>query len=282
MALLLLLSLTAAGAFEDSLLQLQEVKTTATTDATTKSRNTLSGVGAKRYGTWGAQSFKWNVKSKVSKYFMTQEEGHNQTTKGMADLNATEDSTTSSLTTRGGNTSERTGKRIGTTSTETTNVAPTLLQKKADEGKAQIQKLAATLPKASQITTDASGVSKDYTIKDKWNGTNQEIKAEQNIGLDAYMELEEDNQKLTDKEVETPELVSDRDGFVKSNWSSTDKYTTWAAIGILERMIDRATGDPYSRGTDATPPPKGMGFSGHPGKVGVFDKGTEAQIHPQR
>jgi len=129
--------------------------------------------------------------------------------------------------------------------------------------------------KKTQVTTDASGVSKDYTIKDKWNGTNQEIKAEQNIGLDAYMELEEDNQKLTDKEVETPELVSDRDGFVKSNWSSTDKYTTWAAIGILERMIDRATGDPYSRGTDATPPPKGMGFSGHPGKVGVFDQGKD-------
>jgi len=262
MVLLLLVGLTAVSAIEDSLLQLQ-----------TPTTNTLTGVGARRYGTWGAQSFKWNVKSKVSKYFMTEESGHNQTTKGKATLDATENSTVSELTTHGGNSTENTGKRLAT---NVKVVDGTLLQKK-DVATFGTKMMAGT---QTGTVTDVAGVAKDYAVVKGWDGQNTEIKGENNVGLGAYMELEEDNQKLTDQEVETPELVSNRDGFVKSNWSSTDKYTTWAAIGVLERMIDRATGDPYSRNADATPPPKGMGFSGHPGKVGVFKQGTDPSPTP--
>ena len=55
-----------------------------------------------------------------------------------------------------------------------------------------------------------------------------------------------------DLQMEAPALFSLREGYVKSGWSSTDKYTTWAAIGILERMIDRATGDPYQSQSPGT------------------------------
>ena len=143
MVLLLLVGLTAVSAIEESLLQ---------------TPNTLTGVGARRYGTWGAQSFKWNVESKVSKYFMTEESGHNQTTKGKATLDATENSTVSELTTRGGNSTENKGKRLATNSKTVTG---TLLQTKAIDAFAGKMMAGTTTGKE----TDTAGVAKDYNIK---------------------------------------------------------------------------------------------------------------------
>lgn len=270
--LCLLLSLTVASAVEESLLQLQ-------------GPNQLTGVGATRYGTWGAQKFKWDVKSKVSKYFAIETTGHNQTTKGLATLTGSDNSSTSDLTTTTENNTVKSGKAISSHSdTETRALLQTKKDWKATSytgGKSVYDGDTSDLGKHVVGQGKAtSGASVDYENTKSWDATNAAKKSVNDIDLDAYMSLEEDNQKLTDQEVEQPELQQDRDGYVKSNWSSTDKYTTWAAIGILERMIDRATADPYTRGTDATPPPKGMGFSSHPGKVGVFNEGHDAS-HPE-
>jgi len=256
MALLLLLSLTSVVAFEDSLLQ----------------ANDLSGVGARRYGTWGAQKFKWNVTSKVSKYFMTQNDGHNQTTSGQATLNTDTNTTISTLTTKGGVGNETKGAQASMSKvTETVKpyVAPGGLLQKKDGISDQIGSDAGTFVQSVHATEDKDNL-------DKWNATNSEVKSTADTNMDTHMEVAEDNNRLTDLEYETPQLTSNRDGYVKSNWTSTDKYTTWAAIGILERMIDRAVADPYQRNADGTPAPKGMaGTQGHPGLVGKFDAGSD-------